>query len=320
MEVPAGFSPATELKAKWEKHLEGRVSVHPWTTTRLSGIGDVCERRIFYRRTEGHREKPYDIGLQAIFDLGNHLEPYAVRKLEDMGFTVRQRGRDWADLDLDMTGHVDLLLAHEKWPFDVVTEVKGLNEFTAGTIETLDDIRNNASPWVRKYFSQLQGYLYIEQKPMGLFALLGKSSGNFTFVDCPRDEAFIEEHIVKKARRIKAAVAAREPLARTLIANECVRCGFKHLCCPDVTYGEQPVVIENPPQDLLEALETREELEQSKKLWERADKLVKSMLPDAPNVIVGGYQIDGKKAHRGAYSVAATEYWTRKVKRIGGAA
>jgi len=311
------FSPAAELAAKWQRYLEGRVSIHPWTTTRISGIGDACERRIYYRRTEGNREKPYDAGLQAIFDLGKHLEVYAVRKLEAMGFDVVQRGKDWHDLDLDVTGHVDLMLTREGWPLDVVTEVKGLNEFTAGTIETIDDIRHNPSPWVRKYFSQLQGYLYTEKKPLGLFALLGKSSGDFTFVDCPRDDAFIDEHIVKKALRIRDAVRAREPLARTLVTDECVRCGFKHICCPDITYGDAPIVLESPPKDLLDALKTREELEQSKKLYERADKLVKSMLPDAPRVLVGDFEVDGKKQERGAYTVKAASFWVKKIHRIG---
>ncbi len=310
------FSPARELTAKWREYLEGRVNVHPWTTTRLSGIGDPCLRRIYYRRTEGHREKPYKPELQAIFDLGKHLEVYAVRKLEAMGYEVVQRGKDWHDVNLDMTGHVDLMLAREGWPLDVVTEVKGLNEFTAGTIETIDDIRNHHSPWVRKYFFQLQGYLYTEQKPLGLFALLGKSSGDFTFVDCPRDDAFIDEHIVNRALQIRDAVREREPLPRTLIADECTRCGFKHICCPDIVYGEAPVVMENPPQALLDALETREELEQSKKLYERADKLVKSMLPDALRVLVGDFEVEGKKQERGAYAVKATSFWTRRVRRI----
>ncbi len=311
------FSPAAELRDRWLKHLESRIHTSPWLSTRASGLGDPCERRIFYHRVEGHREKPHKPELQAIFDLGKHLEVYAVRKLEAMGYEVVQRGKDWADPDLDMTGHVDALLTREGWPLDVVTEIKGLNEFTAGTIETIEDIRDHSSAWVRKYFTQLQTYLFMEKKPFGLFALLGKSSGNFTFVDCPRDDAFIAEHVVAKAKRIRQAVFTGEPPPRTLFTTECERCGFRHFCSPDIVYGEAPVVLADPPKELVALLERRAEIEDLGREFNRVDKRVKEMLPDAPRVIVGEFEVDARRQERAGYSVKPAVSWVRKITRLG---
>jgi hypothetical protein len=303
------------MTAAWEKHLASRVKVSPWTTTRASGIGDPCERRIFYRRTEGVREKPYDPDLQAIFDLGNHLEVYVVRKIEAMGFDVVQRGKDWADPDLEITGHVDALVSREGWPRAVPTEIKGLNPFTAGTIERIEDIRDHASFWVRKYYDQLQTYLDFEKKPLGLFALLDKSAGQIRFIDCPRDDARIAA-LKAKAARIRDAVRARAVPDRTSATGECERCGFRHLCCPDIDYGDGPVVLDNP--ELADLLSRRAAIEATGREFARLDKKVKELLPDAPTVLVGDFEVTARKQDRASYVVPAGTSWVRKIGRIGG--
>lgn len=313
-EAPA-FSPAAEAQARWERHLASRVKTSPWTSTRASGIGDPCERRIYYRRTAGEHEKPYSPELQAIFDLGNHLEGYAVRKLEDLGFEVVQRGKDWQDPALEITGHVDALLRGRGWPIDVPTEINGLNDFTHDSIERIDDIRHSPSPWVRRYYSQLQKYLDFEKKPLGLFALLGKGSGQFRFIDCPFDP----EHVATlnaKAARVRDAVRAQVEPPRNELEGECDRCPFAHLCMPDRVFGPGTKILEAPPPELLELLERREELEDGKREFDRIDKRLKAMLPEGEELLVGDWVIEGKKQHRDGYTVKATEFWVRKFRRM----
>jgi hypothetical protein len=304
----ARFSPAGELRARWEKYLRRHIRMSPWIVTRASGIGDLCERRIFYHRTEGHREEPHSIELQAIFDLGKHLEPYVIQKIEAMGFEVVQRGKDWFDPDIEVSGHVDALIVHEAWPFEIVTEIKGLNEFTTSTISVIDDIKFHDQTWVRKYYDQIQLYLWMENRPLGIFVLLGKTSGDLIFIDCPRDEERIYS-LLDKARRIRDAVRTKTAPARTIFGNECGRCGFRHICCPDRVYGETPLIIEPPPRELIEMLERRHVLTDSHKEFQKLDRRVKNMLPEAPHVIVGGFAVEGKRSSEGCL--------TRTITRLG---
>jgi hypothetical protein len=305
-QLAPGFSPTAELRARWEKYLRRHIRTTPWIVTRASGIGDPCERRIYYHRTEGHREEPHSIELQAIFDLGKHLEPYVIQKIEAMGFEVIQRGKDWFDPEIEVSGHVDALIVHEAWPFEVVTEIKGLNEFTVGTIGTIEDIKHHESTWVRKYYDQLQLYLWMERRPLGLFILLGKGSGDLVPIDCPRDEERIAL-LLDKARRIRDAVRTGTVPPRTLLTRECQRCGFRHLCCPDQVYGEAPVVIDPTPIELLEMLERRHALDAQHKEFEKLDRRVKSMLPEAPHVIAGDFTVEGKRTAAGSMTRTITK-------------
>lgn len=304
-------SPAEALKDAFWNLKRSRIRIVPTHTSRASSIGNDCERFLFYERTAAEMRTPHNEALQAIFDLGNHLEKFVVRELEEMGVDVTQRNRDFHERELEFTGHLDGVLSARFFIGEVPCEIKGLNPFTADKIETLGDIRDSHTSWVRKYYAQLQSYLHLGKGrwQVGVFVLMNKVSGQFTFIDCPYDLQFCLEQEAKLAR-VRDAVAANVAPSRNQ-SDDCQRCAFKHVCNPDVVFGAGAKVIDK--DELIAALKKRESLRDAKRDYEAADKAVKAMLPEeACEVIAGNFGLVGKKQERKSFHVNATSFirWT----------
>lgn len=282
-----------------------RIKTGSASSTRASSIGNECDMFLFLERTAGDKRAPHTPQLQAIFDLGRYLETYVIRELEEAGIEVVQRGRDWYDERLQIRGMVDAALRFPDSREVIPTEIKGLNPYTAERVETLEDIRNSRSPWVRKYYAQLQTYLFLEGKPLGMFAILDKSGGGMVFIDCPIDLEYTEV-LLKRAERVRDAVASKTPPAKR-ITSDCPRCPFVHVCAPDITYGPGVQVLDD--EELLCALKRREELAAAAAEYEALDKQVKKSLPRAAEALCGGFVIRGKEVERKAYEVKAGSYW-----------
>ncbi len=312
VEVPVSPSPAAELREAFWKLKASRVRVSPAHTCRASSIGEPCERRLFYTRTAGEMATPHRPELQAIFDLGNGLERYVIRELEALGADIVQREKDHLDREHQLTGRVDARLRLPSWAHALPAEIKGLNPYTAESIETVEDIRESRQHWVRKYYDQLQTYLHFERADMGVFVLLNKVSGEITFVDCPRDQARIDE-LLAKAARIRDAVKAGEPPARHE-TEDCGRCPFQHVCLPDRSFGPGVQILDS---EEVQALIARKlELAPAKSEAEAIERSLKKLLPEVPELLVGDFVVTAKKIDRAAYSVEASSYWQRRFARL----
>lgn len=310
--TPASFSPAAELRAAFWKLKASRVRVSPAHTSRASSIGEPCERKLFYTRTAGELAKPHRPELQAIFDLGNGLERYVIRELEALGADIVQREKDHLDRQNQLSGRVDARLRMPSWERPLPAEIKGLNPYTAESIETVEDIRSSRQHWVRKYYDQLQVYLHFEHADLGVFVLLNKVTGEISFVDCPRDQARIDE-LLAKAARIRDAVAAGEPPER-LETEECARCPFQHVCLPDRTFGPGVQIIDS---EEVQALIARKlELADAKSEADAIDRSLKKLLPEVPELLVGDFVVTARRVERAAYAVSASSYWQRTFSRV----
>ena len=302
------FSPAKELRDAFWHLKKSRIRISPAHTCRSSSIGEHCERKLFYSRTAGEMATPYGPELQAIFDLGNGLERYIVRELEALGADIVQREKDYLDREREFSGRVDCRLRMPSWPKAYPAELKGLNPYTAESIDTIMDIRASRQLWVQKYYDQLQSYIYFEQADRGVFVLLNKVSGEIEFVDCPRDEERIAE-ILAKVERIRDAVRANEPPPRN-DGEDCKRCPFMHVCLPDRHFGPGVQILDS--EELEELIARKLELADAKSEAEAIDKQLKKMLPEVPELLVGDYVVTAKPVHRDGYTVKPTDYWTRK--------
>ena len=290
----------------------------PAAATRASSIGSACERVLFYDRTVAAKDRvAHEEGTQAIFDLGIALERLVVRVLEsdeEMQLTVTERGTPLADAEHEIGGHLDVEIVVPGFAEPVPCEIKGLNPYTAESIKGIQDISQARQVWVRKYYDQLQTYLFLTARPLGLFVLLNKSTGRLTFIECPRDEERIAE-LIAKADRIKVAVRANEPPARH-VSDACDRCPFQLVCAPPRDFGPGAQVLDH--EELEALLVRREELAEPAAEYRRVDKAAKALLPKtAGEILVGDFAIVGKEVSRSAYNVAASTYVKRDIRRIG---
>ncbi len=296
--------PAQELSEAFWRHMERKRRVSPCHSTRASSIGSECDRFLVYEQTQGELRALPPVEIQPIFDLGNTLEDHGARLLEDMGFKVLHRARDYNDRRYNITGHLDFSVWREPWPKEIPAEFKGLNPHTAGSIETAADIRDHKSPWVRKYYGQLQTYLFLSSNERGLFILLNKVSGVPSFIDCPIDYEFAEG-LLKKAERVQAHVKAAT-LPDRKISNDCARCPFVQVCNPDIEFGKGVELFDNPEMEGM--LARRAELAAARSEFEALDKAIKKALPAKDALLVGDWVLSSKEVSKKAYEVKASTY------------
>lgn len=301
-------SPALDLGERFQALKQSRIRVSAAHTTRASSIGHECERFLFYERTAGELRKPHPWEVQAIFDLGKELERIVVRELEAMGCDIVQRERDYHDRERELTGHADAKIRLHTWDRALPVEIKGLNPYTAETIETLADLRESRQPWVRKYYAQLQLYIHFDDAPAGIFALLNKTSGQIRFLDCPRDDADIAL-LLAKAERIRDAIRANEPPARHE-TDDCQKCPFLHVCLPDLAYGPGVRVFDSAEAEAL--IRRRLEVQADAKEYDEIGKQLGKMLPEDAEVLVGGFVVKGARRERAGFTVKPSSYFERK--------
>ena len=302
---------AEQLREAFWQLKRSRIRISNPLSTRASSIGDPCERRLFYGQTASELAVPYPPELQAIFDLGNELEDFVFEELRKMGAEIVQREKDHLDRELNLSAHVDGRIRMAGWPRTVTIEVKGLNPYTAESIETIEDIRASKQHWVRKYYDQLQTYLWFAKEDGGLFVLLNKVSGRIEFIWCPRDDARIAQ-LLAKAARVRDAVRANVPPERHE-SPDCGRCAFQHICLPDRTFGPGIQIIDS--EEVEQLIELRLENAEAHKAYEAADRALKKLLPQAEEVLVGDFLVRGSWVDRDGYAVKPTRYLQRTYSR-----
>jgi CRISPR/Cas system-associated exonuclease Cas4 (RecB family) len=313
MEAPA-FDPASDLARAYQRYMQSLVKKNgPSANTRASSIGNDCERALFYERTVPAEERvAHQPELQAIFELGKDMERIVVRRLEDMGCEIVQRGRDYVDRAHQISGHTDVRVRMPGWPRAVSCEVKGLG-LVGERIKTLDDMRHHQAAHIRRYVDQALTYLFLADEEIHLFVLFSKASGWPTIIAVPRDDARIAE-LLAKADRVQLAVLNDEPPSRTQ-SKDCGRCQFATVCLPDVSFGPGVQVVDDA--ELLVMLERREELAEAAKEFKALDEELKDALPRAEEVLLGDYVITSKEVQRRGYEVKPGSYWRRSIRRIG---
>ena len=318
------FDPVADIVTRFRAYKASRVRVSPPAArTRASEIGNPCERAIFYSRTVPSEQRvAHSAELQAIFDLGNDMERIVLRELEDCGFEIVQKGRDYVDEKLELSGHVDAVIRHRSWPerFLLPIEIKGLHPFFADKLTTLEDILNAKQAHLRRYYGQLQTYLYFEAKPLGAFVLKNKSTGWIHVIGAPLDYAFTEG-LLKRAERVRDAVRSKTPPPRWL-TTECERCPFAHVCAPGMEGGGVQVYDE---PEVIAMLERRAVLAPAAAEYKAIDGEVKERFKALPVVaerLVGDFVVRTTEKSRKAYSVGPAtwqEFAIEKLKAIAAA-
>jgi hypothetical protein len=311
----APFSPAAELREAYRRMKERRIRVSVARSTRAGSVGNPCLRYIYYERTIPAAERvPHDVGRQELFDLGNALEPWIVREIEESGFEIASRQRDWYDPELELGARADVRIRGRGWPRPVVTEIKGMQPAAAERIRTWQDIRDHASPYVRRYYDQLHVYLHprFDDGEVGLFALANKGSGHVEFIDCPRDPQRIAE-IEEKARRVRDAVRAKEPPPR-YETDACARCPFLAVCMPSRSFGAGVQVLDEARAAEASALIVRRlELAGPAGEFKKVDEALKALLPEVEGeLLAGDFVVVGKRRERAGFVAKPTSWIERR--------
>lgn len=299
---------AVEMNGRMFKAKADKIRVSPCTHLRASNIGHPCERYLYLLLKHWDEQKPHDVGLQNIFDLGNTLEDHTIKNIKEAGFEVfTPTQRAW-QLNVKggiITGREDIRIKDENGEL-IPVEIKGVSPFVFDKLNNVQDFLHSNKAHIRSYPGQLHLYMLHFGKELGFFALTNKLTGETKFIEVPFDYDLGEEYL-SKAERIYAALEHEEMPNPCEDISFCEGCALAHICgeCRRI-----PADVELD-DELDELCARKEELQEANSEYKRIDAEIKKKVGERAKIITGRYLIERKCIEKKEYTIAAhTEYRT----------
>lgn len=304
---------AEQINAKLFKAKADKITVYPCRNLRASNLGHPCERYLYLLIKHWEEQKPHDVGLQNIFDLGNTLEEHTIKNIKEAGFeivTPAQRSWQLTVKGGIITGREDIRIKDEEGHL-LPVEIKGISPFEYDKLNSVDDFLRSKRPYIQGYPAQLFVYMLHFGKEKGFFALTNKLTGQTKFIEVPFDYDLGEKYLAK-AERIYTALANNEPPEACDDISLCESCPLAHICgeCRRV-----PTDIDLD-EELDELINRKQELATAKKEYEEVDKQIKAKVGEREKVITGQYLIQRKSFVKKAFTVPESTQYRVTIKRL----
>ena len=302
---------ATQINERLYNAKKEKIKVYPCNNLRASNLGHPCERYLYLLIKHWDEQKPHDVGLQSIFDLGNTMEEYTIKNIKEAGYEViTPTVRSWKIDKPFITGREDIRIKDENGELFPV-EIKGLSPFEFDKLNNIEDFFKSKRHYVRGYTAQLQIYMYHFSKEKGFFALTNKLTGQTKFIEMPFDYEYAES-LLQKVERIYKALDENTPPDSCDDVNVCENCPLQHIC-GDVKRVPADVELDDELETLINR---KQELAESKREYEKVDKEIKARVGDREKVITGSYLITRNKIERKEYTVAARTEYRLQIKKL----
>lgn len=283
-----------------------KIKQRPVLSNRASSLGHPCLRFNVFERTRWQEKTLHDVAVQYRFDDGDMHERQVMRDLEDAGFQVFERHRDFSWPKFNITAHVDVKLVVEPWMVDaappevqpllqighaIPAEVKSAAKFSWEKIQTVQDMRTSRYAYMQTYPAQLTVYELFSNEPIGLFLFKNKDTGRLKELWMPLDFEY-GESLLKKAEQINTCVQAGTiPAPIPWSDTICGRCAYQHICLPEAR--REALDLSDDPE--LEAkLKRRAELAQAATEYDELDKELKATFREKPKIMVGDFLVQGR--------------------------
>ena len=290
-----------------------KITIYPCNNLRASNLGHPCERYLYLLIKHWEEQKPHDVGLQNIFDLGNTLEEHTIRNMKEAGLEViTPTQRSWK-VEVKggiITGREDVRIKDESGNL-LPVEIKGISPFEFEKLNSVDDFFKSKRTYIQGYPAQLFVYMLHFGKEVGFFALTNKLTGETKFIEVPFDYDLGEKYL-SKAERIYAALAANEPPEACDDLNVCENCSLAHICG---TQRRLPADVELD-DELDDLINRKQELSEAKKEYEAVDKQIKAKIGEREKVITSQYLIERKSFVKKAFSVPESTQYRIMIKRL----
>lgn len=302
---------AEQINKRLEKSLEQQIKVYPCNNLRASNLGHPCERYLYLLIKHWDEQKPHDVGLQSIFNLGNSIENFTIENIKRAGYEViTPTVRSWKIEKPLITGREDIRIKDENGEL-LPVEIKGISPFEFDKLNCIDDFLKSKKPYIKGYPAQLQIYMYYFAKEKGFFALTNKLTGQTKFIEMPFDFDYADK-LLKKAERIYKALDENTPPEACEDISICENCSLKHICgeCRRV-----PADIEID-DELDKLINRKQELAKVKQEYDKVDREIKQKVGEREKVITGEYLIQRKAIEKKTYTVPASTQWRVTIKRL----
>lgn len=304
---------AEEINGRLFKAKAEKIAVYPCRNLRASNLGHPCERYLYLLIKHWEEQKPHDVGLQNIFDLGNTLEEHTIKNIKEAGYEVitpTQRSWQFQVKGGIITGREDIRIKDENGEL-LPVEIKGMSPNEYPKLNSVGDFLISKKPWVRGYPAQLFVYMLHFGKEKGFFALTNKLTGETKFIEVHFDYELGEEYL-KKAERIYKFLETDELPPACDDFSVCESCSLAHICgnCNRV-----PTDVDLD-EELDELISRKNELAAAKKEYEDVDKQIKAKVGEREKILTGHYLIERRKFVKAAFTVPESTQYRIQIKRL----
>ena len=306
---------AEYISAAVSDFVKSEIKVYPCEHLRASNVGHPCERYLYLLIRSWEELVPHDEGLQNIFDLGNSIEAYTIKKLRDSGLEViTPTPRSWKVENPLITGREDIRIKDPETGELFPAEIKGLSPNEWERLNTVEDFYNSRRYYVRGYPSQLLVYMWKFEKEKGFFILTNKLTGELKIIEVPFDWERADE-LLKKAERIYTALADISGKTIPEACDDlsvCEKCQMRHIC----TAAHERPETEIDDGELEEAIDRKNELAPLYREYNEINDQIKKMVGDREKVISGKYVVSTKTINKAEYVVPARVERRISIKRF----
>jgi len=290
-----------DIVKQMDEYKRLKQKIYPCHSNRASGMGDECERRLVYMRTDWDKQLMPDVSLQYIFDEGNTQEEALFNDLRNAGVVLVEQQRPFSWPEYQISGMIDARVRDNGSVLPL--EAKSMSPFIWDSIDTLEDL--NKYPWTKKYLAQMLLYLLMSNSETGIFILKNKSTGKIKQIVVQlNDHLEYAESLLQKAKRINDHIQAKTMPDKINNFKTCSECQFRHICLPEILANGGIEFIDN--EALEKSLNRREELAPLTKEYSDIDKQVKEELKrymqDKKIISVGSWTIEKKVNAKGSVS------------------
>lgn len=306
---------AEYISEKIEDFVKSEIKVYPCNNLRASNIGHPCERYLYLLIKHWDKQEPHDIGLQNIFDFGNSVEEYTIKKLKSAGLEiVTPVHRSWKVENPLITGREDIRIKDPDNGQLYPAEIKGLSPYEWERLNSAEDFYNSKRHYVRGYPAQLMVYCWRFEKEKGFFILTNKLTGRIKTIEVPFDWN-LADALLKKGERVYEALANQT--GRTILntcddLSVCEKCSMRHLC----TAEHARIEAEIDDGELENKIKRRLELSMYKKEYEVVDADIKAIMYGRDRVLAGQFLVERKVIHKQDYVVRARDETRLIIRRI----
>lgn len=288
------------LVERLDAWIEKQRGIYPCHTNRASELGHECLRYLVFLRTRWQEAQLPDLGLQYIFNEGNHQEKSVYRDLTEAGVTIyeQQVSLHWKNPNIScaLDGKTKFKVAVQDKEVIAVVEVKSMSPFVWKQVDTADDmLKNPKYPHLRKYPAQIQIGMILANLEWGLFLLKNKQTGKIKEILMSLDLEYTES-LVKKAENVNRLIAIGEtPPPIPWNERLCGSCKFNHICAQDQIRDSVQIIDDS---ELLSKLDRRAELASLAEEHAELDDEIKDYFRGKERSIVGNWLVFSKKQER----------------------
>lgn len=297
---------AEYISGRIDAFVESEIKVYPCNNLRASNIGHPCERYLYLLIKHWDKQEPHDAGLQNIFDFGNSVEDYTIKKLKDTGLEIiTPTLRSWKVENPLITGREDIRIKDPEDGQLYPAEIKGLSPFEWERLNSIEDFYNSKRHYVQGYPAQLMVYCWKFEKEKGFFVLTNKLNGRIKIIEVPFDWDRADA-LLKKAERIYKALEDSTggylPEACDNL-SVCEGCSLRHICTAAHTRPETEI----DGGELEEKIMRRMALSPYKREYETVNDEIKALMRGRACVLAGDFLVETRTIHKQEYTVKARD-------------